>query len=458
MTEELEAETREQRADLRPDRRHARRATCASPTAPTRRSTTRRTSRPRCATPSSRWSTCRRRSRRSPGRGSATRADRRARQRPDRPARGRADRRADHRLGAVFDTEGKPLRDTLVEIWQANAAGRYQHRWDRWPAPLDPNFTGAGRCLTDDEGRYRFTTIKPGPYPWGNHYNAWRPAHIHFSLLGRAFTQRLVTQMYFPGDPFFPYDPIFNSVRDERARERMISTLLDPRHRARTGRRPTSSTSTCADPARPRSRRRIDLRDDPIPDGRARTSRSGCRSPTGRTRSRRAPPERSRSRGTIYDGAGDADPRPPDRDLAGRPRRTASPTSTATAARRSSTGFRGFARCGDEDGDGTLRDPDRQAGPAAGSRRRRCRRRTSTCRCSRADMLHRVVTRIYFADEVAGQRRRSGPGARPRRAPRDAARRAPRRRLPLRHPLPGAGRDRLLRDLSATSREETPSI
>jgi protocatechuate 3,4-dioxygenase, beta subunit len=127
--------------------------------------------------------------------------------------------------GRVFDTEGKPLRGTLVEIWQANAAGRYKHRWDRWPAPLDPNFSGAGRCITDDEGRYQFTTIKPGPYPWGNHYNAWRPAHIHFSLMGRAFTQRLVTQMYFPGDPFFPYDPIFNSVRDERARERMVSSF-----------------------------------------------------------------------------------------------------------------------------------------------------------------------------------------------------------------------------------------
>jgi protocatechuate 3,4-dioxygenase beta subunit len=125
--------------------------------------------------------------------------------------------------GRVFDTEGKPLAGTLVEIWQANAAGRYQHRSDRWPAPLDPNFTGAGRALTDPDGRYMFTTIKPAPYPWGNHHNAWRPAHIHFSLLGRAFAQRLVTQMYFPGDPFLPYDPIFNSVGDERARERMIA-------------------------------------------------------------------------------------------------------------------------------------------------------------------------------------------------------------------------------------------
>lgn len=127
--------------------------------------------------------------------------------------------------GRVLDTEGKPLRGTLVEVWQANAAGRYRHRWDNWPAPLDPDFDGAGRCLTDDQGRYSFTTIKPGPYPWGNHHNAWRPAHIHFSLLGRAFVQRLVTQMYFPGDPFFPFDPIFNSVRDERARERMISSF-----------------------------------------------------------------------------------------------------------------------------------------------------------------------------------------------------------------------------------------
>jgi protocatechuate 3,4-dioxygenase, beta subunit len=127
--------------------------------------------------------------------------------------------------GRVFDTEGKPVRDTLVEVWQANAGGRYKHKWDQWAAPLDPHFSGAGRCLTDADGRYSFTTIKPGPYPWGNHYNAWRPAHIHFSLMGRAFTQRLVTQMYFPADPLFPFDPIFNSVRDPAARERMIASF-----------------------------------------------------------------------------------------------------------------------------------------------------------------------------------------------------------------------------------------
>jgi protocatechuate 3,4-dioxygenase beta subunit len=125
--------------------------------------------------------------------------------------------------GRVLDTEGRPLRNTLVEVWQANGAGRYRHVSDRWPAELDPNFSGAGRTLTDEDGRYRFVTIKPGPYPWGNHDNAWRPAHIHFSLLGRAFAQRLVTQMYFPGDPLFEYDPIFNSVRDAAARQRMVS-------------------------------------------------------------------------------------------------------------------------------------------------------------------------------------------------------------------------------------------
>ena len=125
--------------------------------------------------------------------------------------------------GRVLDGSGRPLRNALVEVWQANAAGRYAHNGDQHPAPLDPNFTGAGRCLTDEEGRYRFTTVKPGAYPWRNHDNAWRPAHIHFSLFGRAFTDRLVTQMYFPGDPLFDADPIFQSVRDPRLRERLVS-------------------------------------------------------------------------------------------------------------------------------------------------------------------------------------------------------------------------------------------
>ena len=125
--------------------------------------------------------------------------------------------------GRVLDEDGRAVRGALVEVWQANAAGRYDHQVDDHPAPLDPNFSGAGRCLTDDEGRYRFVTVKPGAYPWLNHDNAWRPAHIHFSLFGRLFTQRLVTQMYFPGDPLFPYDPIFNSVRDPRSRELLVA-------------------------------------------------------------------------------------------------------------------------------------------------------------------------------------------------------------------------------------------
>jgi protocatechuate 3,4-dioxygenase, beta subunit len=127
--------------------------------------------------------------------------------------------------GRVLDRVGRPVRNTLIELWQANAAGRYRHAGDRHPAPLDPNFSGAGRCLTDDGGRYRFTTVKPGAYPWKNHDNAWRPAHIHFSLFGRAFTERLVTQMYFPGDPLFDADPILQSVRDPEARARLISSF-----------------------------------------------------------------------------------------------------------------------------------------------------------------------------------------------------------------------------------------
>jgi protocatechuate 3,4-dioxygenase beta subunit len=125
--------------------------------------------------------------------------------------------------GRVLDSGGRPVPHTLLEVWQANAGGRYRHLADQWPAPLDPHFDGLGRTSTDEAGRYRFTTIKPGAYPWGNHHNAWRPAHIHFSLFGTAFTQRLVTQMYFPDDPLFFQDPIFNSVPDPQARQRLVS-------------------------------------------------------------------------------------------------------------------------------------------------------------------------------------------------------------------------------------------
>jgi protocatechuate 3,4-dioxygenase beta subunit len=125
--------------------------------------------------------------------------------------------------GRVADEDGRPVPHTLVEIWQCNAAGRYRHAKDDHPAPLDPNFSGAGRMMTDAEGNYQFTTIKPGAYPWRNHHNAWRPAHIHFSIFGTSFQSRLVTQMYFPNDPLFPFDPIMQSVPDERARQRLVS-------------------------------------------------------------------------------------------------------------------------------------------------------------------------------------------------------------------------------------------
>jgi protocatechuate 3,4-dioxygenase, beta subunit len=125
--------------------------------------------------------------------------------------------------GRLLDENAKPVANALIEIWQANAAGRYHHEIDDHDAPLDPNFSGVGRVVTGADGSYRFVTIKPGAYPWRNHYNAWRPAHVHFSLFGLGLVQRLVTQMYFPGDPLMAHDPMYNSIPDERARERLVS-------------------------------------------------------------------------------------------------------------------------------------------------------------------------------------------------------------------------------------------
>jgi len=127
--------------------------------------------------------------------------------------------------GRVLDDGGKAVPHALIELWQANASGRYRHDVDNHDAPLDPNFTGCGRTLTDAQGHYRFVTIKPGAYPWRNHFNAWRPAHLHFSLFGQGFIQRLVTQMYFPGDPLLAYDPMYTSVPDEKARARLVSSF-----------------------------------------------------------------------------------------------------------------------------------------------------------------------------------------------------------------------------------------
>lgn len=125
--------------------------------------------------------------------------------------------------GRVMEEDGRPVPNTLIEIWQANAAGRYPHKRDQHDAPQDPDFIGAGRCVTSEKGEYRFVSIKPGPYPWPNHHNAWRPSHIHFSLFGQAFVTRLVTQMYFAGDPLLPLDPIYNGIPDERARQGLVA-------------------------------------------------------------------------------------------------------------------------------------------------------------------------------------------------------------------------------------------
>jgi protocatechuate 3,4-dioxygenase beta subunit len=127
--------------------------------------------------------------------------------------------------GRVLDEAGRPLRGAMVEVWQANAAGRYNHDRDQHDAPLDPRFKGEGRVFTDDDGWYRYTTIRPGAYPWRNHHNAWRPVHIHYSLFGAGFAQRLITQMYFPGDPLLALDPIFNATPDAAARDRLVAAF-----------------------------------------------------------------------------------------------------------------------------------------------------------------------------------------------------------------------------------------
>lgn len=135
-------------------------------------------------------------------------------------------------FGRVVDQFGKPVPNTLVEMWQANAGGRYRHKKDGYLAPLDPNFGGVGRCLSDDEGWYRFRTIKPGPYPWPNNINSWRPAHIHVSMMGPSISTRLITQMYFEGDPLIPLCPIVHTLRDPEAVETMTGRLDMARSRS----------------------------------------------------------------------------------------------------------------------------------------------------------------------------------------------------------------------------------
>ena len=237
-----------------------------------------------------------------------------ARGRPDHPARGEPIGERMVVTGRVLDGDGRPVRRQLVEIWQANAGGRYIHQRDQHPAAIDPNFTGVGRCLTDDDGSYRFTTIKPGPYPWKNHRNAWRPAHIHFSLFGTEFTQRIVTQMYFPGRPAVrpgPDLPVDRRPAGPRAARRVVRPRRDPArvvHRLPLGHRahrqpPHPDRGETSEPHEP-----SDLIATPGPDG-----RPVLRLRPALPRRQRAGPARTRRTrsgctGTVLDGAGDPVP------------------------------------------------------------------------------------------------------------------------------------------------------
>ncbi len=330
--------------------------------------------------------------------------------------------------GRVLDGEGRPVRRQLVEIWQANAGGRYVHKRDQHPAALDPHFTGVGRCLTDDQGVYRFTTIKPGPYPWRNHRNAWRPAHIHFSLFGTEFTQRMVTQMYFPGDPLFALDPIYQSIVDP-ARPRAAGGDLRPR----------------PDPARVEHRLPLGHRAHrlpPHPAGGRMTATPGqtvgpffhYALPYAGDRDLVAPgtPGAVRLHGTVYDGAGagvpDALVELWQADPQGRV------VQQQGSLRRDGHTFTGFGRAStDRTGEYTFTTlvPGGVDAGAAVLRAHGLRARAAQ------PAVHPCLP--------AAGRRRPGRAARLRRRgpPLDVALRARRARLPLRRPADGRGGDRL---------------
>ena len=324
----------------------------------------------------------------------------RARPRPDPPARRRAAGRADRGARAgVLDGDGRPVPDTLVEVWQANAAGRYRHDVDRHPAPLDPNFSGAGRCLTDAAGQLPVRHRQArAPTRGSNHHNAWRPAHIHFSVFGRAFTQRLVTQMYFPGDPLFAHDPIFNSVPDPAARERLVAGFdLDAtepewalgyrfdivlRGRAATPfeheRRPVSDAAG---------------RTDPVADRRALLRRRPALARTARTWCPSRHPGRDLARGPVLRRRRRPGRRRADRDLAGRPTAGRHP-----ARRRGAAGF-GRLPAPTTTGRYAVRRPVKP-GPVPGAGRRHPGAAPRPSRSSPAGCCDRVVTRVYFPDEA----------------------------------------------------------
>ena len=336
--------------------------------------------------------------------------------------------------GRVLDGDGRPVRRQLVEVWQANAGGRYLHQRDQHPAPLDPHFTGMGRCLTDDDGRYAFTTIKPGPYPWRNHHNAWRPAHIHFSVFGTDFTQRLVTQMYFPGDPLFALDPIYQSILDPAARERLVATYDHDltRHEWATGYRwdivLTGTRRTPLD-----LRHRGDLVTHAPSPGQTVGPFFHFALPYDGDRTLVAParPGRSCCTASCYDGRGSPVPdalvevwqADPDGNVVQRP----------GSLRRDGFTFTGFGRCA-TDASGRYSFSTAAPGGVDGGLP------FFAIAVLARGLLHRLLTRAYLPLSPGAHR----PGAhRSRRPSRDPGLRRGRRRAALRHPTAGRRRDGL---------------
>ena len=350
--------------------------------------------------------------------------------------------------GHVLDEDGRGVPNTLVELWQANACGRYIHVVDQHPAPLDPNFTGAGRAQTDAEGYYKFVTIKPGAYPWGNHHNAWRPAHIHFSVFGHSFVSRLVTQMYFPGDPLFPFDPIFNSVTDEKARDADDLVVRPGEHQAGMG--AVLPLQHCA----ARAERHAD--GDQVSAGQPGQGITPSQTvgpyfaygltPNGKydwndafTNNLVTPDtsgERIRVEGRVFDGDGAAGAGLHAGDLAGR--RAGPLLRSAGQARAAEFVVQGFGRCGTDANGGYAFDtikpgsvPDPDGKPQAPH--------ILLAVFARGMLLH-LYTRIYFDGEAANAAdpgAGAGAGRSPRHADRDAQAGRGQRGLSSRHPPAG---------------------
>ena len=303
--------------------------------------------------------------------------------------------------GRVLDGEGRRSRNTLVEVWQANAARPLRAPRDQHPAPLDPNFSGAGRCLTDDEGRYRFVTIKPGAYPWGNHYNAWRPAHIHFSLLGRAFAQRLVTQMYFPGDPLFAVRPDLQLDPTTPRPRAADLALRDPRARSPTGRSRYAFDIVLRGPGATPFEEALMIHGLTPSQTVGPFFAIGLPWPEGPHAVAPGTPGRDHDPRHALDGAGEPVPDSLIETWQADPDgRFADAWGTAAVELE---GFRGFARSATRTAT-ALRDRDGQAGAGAAAPAARSQAPHLDVSVFARGLLHRFVTRIYFADEEAPTR------------------------------------------------------